>query len=146
MVGYDGSATARAAVNWAARRAGRSGKVYVVHCFTPPVDWYDPLTGDASDADHREHGKAVLDALLLEGADALLEVDYDLELVGGGAADGIATSAEQHDADEIVIGSHGFGRLRAALGSVSQELLRVADRPVIVIPKRAVRERAGAKP
>jgi nucleotide-binding universal stress UspA family protein len=43
------------------------------------------------------------------------------------------------DADEIVIGARGLGRARALMGSVSKELLRIADRPVLVIPQAAVR-------
>jgi nucleotide-binding universal stress UspA family protein len=87
---------------------------------------------------------AVLDALLLEGGDSLLDVDYELELVDGGAAEGIARAASEHDADEIVVGSHGFGRLRAALGSVSHDVLHTAERPVMVIPTGALRPRAGS--
>ena len=37
------------------------------------------------------------------------------------------------EADEIVVGSRGLGRIRGALGSVSQELLREAARPVLVV-------------
>jgi nucleotide-binding universal stress UspA family protein len=144
VVGYDGSETARAAVAWAAERAGQSGTVYVVHCFSGPVDWYDPLGAGHVPEDHARRGKAVLDALLLEGGSALLDVDYELELVGGNPAKGITAVASERDADEIVVGSHGFGKLRAALGSVSHDLLHSADRPVTVIPYRAVREHAGS--
>ena len=144
VVGYDGSETARAAVTWAAERAGSTGTVYVVHCFSPPVDWYNPIGDGRVPHDSGGRGKAVLDALLLEGGNALLDADYELELVGGNPAEGIANAAKEHDADEIVVGSHGFEKLRSALGSVSHDLLHVADRPVIVIPYKAVREHAGS--
>jgi nucleotide-binding universal stress UspA family protein len=143
VVGYDGSETSRAAVSWAARRAGKTGIVHVVHCFSPPADWYDPIVTGQVPGEGGARGKAVLDALLLEGGDALLDVDYELELVAGRPAHAIAEAAREHDADEIVIGSRGFGTLRAALGSVSHELLHAADRPVMVIPFKAVREQAG---
>ena len=45
---------------------------------------------------------------------------------------------ESRDADEIVVGARGRGRIRALLGSVSHELLHIADRPVLVIPAAAV--------
>ena len=48
--------------------------------------------------------RAVLDALLLEGGNALLDVDYELELVAGDPAEGIARAAKEHAADEIVVG------------------------------------------
>jgi len=98
------------------------GKVWIVHCLAP---------GGPG------RGKAVLDSLLLEGGDALLDVDYELELVEGHPAEALAVSAREHDADEIAIGSRGLGKLRATLGSVSHDVLHEADRPVIVIPSSA---------
>ena len=145
VVGYDGFEAARAAVAHAAARAGRRGKVDVVHCFGPPPDWLGARNYQRLLEDHQGRGKAVLDALLLEDGDALMDVDHELELFGGNAAEAIAAVAEARDADEIIIGSRGFGRLRSALGSVSQELLHLADRPVTVIPYNAVREHAGAR-
>jgi nucleotide-binding universal stress UspA family protein len=50
--------------------------------------------------------------------------------------------ATAHRADEIIVGSRGFGRARALLGSVAHELIHLADCPVTVIPERAV-ERAA---
>ena len=47
--------------------------------------------------------------------------------------------ARELDADEIAVGSRGFGALRAAaLGSTSHALLHETDRPVLVVPRRAV--------
>ncbi|MGZ4186747.1 MAG: universal stress protein [Solirubrobacteraceae bacterium] len=40
--------------------------------------------------------------------------------------------------DEIVVGSRGLGRVWALLGSVSHELLYIADQPVLVIPAATV--------
>ena len=47
--------------------------------------------------------------------------------------------ARVRGADEIVVGARGLGRVRALLGSVSHELLHVADRPVVVIPSAAIK-------
>lgn len=145
VVGYDGSEAARAAVAHAAARAGRRGKIYVVHCFGPPPDWLGAPNYQRLLEDHQGRGKALLDALLLEDGDALVDVDYELELLGGNPAEAIAGVAETRDADEIVVGSRGFGRLRSVLGSVSLELLHRADRPVTVIPDNAVRGHARAQ-
>ena len=71
-------------------------------------------------------------------------MDYELEAVEGDPAEVLASTAREHDADEIAIGSRGFGKLRAALGSVSHDVLHEADRPVLVVPYNAVRGRAGA--
>jgi hypothetical protein len=93
VAGYDGSETSRAGVARAAQRAGRSGKVYAVHSVGGP--------GNGAGSEHEQRGKAMLDALLLEG-DALVDVD--------------------------------------------PEVLRLADRPVTVVPAQGARERQEAVP
>lgn len=54
---------------------------------------------------------------------------------GGRAAQAILQAAERLAADAIVLGSHGRGgAYRALLGSVSQDVVRHARRPVLVVP------------
>jgi len=43
------------------------------------------------------------------------------------------------------VGARGLGPVRSLLGSVSHELLTIADRPVLVIPARAV-DRIAQRP
>jgi len=62
----------------------------------------------------------------------------ETSLLEGAPARTLLRAAEARDADEIVVGSRGFSPLRGALGSVSHALLQEADRPVVVIPARAV--------
>ena len=134
VVGYDGSATAKAAVDYAARHAGSGGHVYVVHAYGPPADWRGWPDYDRILADHQEHGRAVIDGLAL-GDEALLDTEWDAELLEGPATDAILRVADTRKADEIVVGSRGRGRLRsAALGSVSQDLVHRARVPVVVVP------------
>ena len=71
----------------------------------------------------------VVQTVILELSTSLLE---------GPAARAIVAAADARDADEIVIGSRGFGRLRGVLGSVSHAVLHEATRPVVVIPADAV--------
>ena len=58
------------------------------------------------------------------------------------AADGIRCrllhvhTVKPLDADAIVVGSRGFGEAGGTVGSVSEALLRLATRPVLVIPPR----------
>ena len=127
VVGYDGSENARHALEYALERAGADGTVVVAHAFEPPHDWLGYANYDQVLAEHRARGKALLDALPQA---ASIETD----LLAGSPADAIARVASVRHADEIVVGSRGFGPLRAALGSVSHELLRLADRPVVVVP------------
>ena len=64
----------------------------------------------------------------------------ETELVDGKPAEALIREARLRGAREIVVGARGVGRLRGALGSVSQQLLREADRPVVVVPRRAVEQ------
>jgi len=134
VVGYDGSDAARTAVAFARRRAGATGRVYVVHAYHLPPDLLGFPNYDRLLADRQGHGRAVLAEVAPEGDDARLET----ELIGGSPAEVIANVARVRDADEIVVGARGLTRARALLGSVSTELLHLADRPVVVIPTAAL--------
>ncbi|MGZ4168758.1 MAG: universal stress protein [Solirubrobacteraceae bacterium] len=141
VVGYDGSPIARAAVSAAARRVGSHGIIWVVHAYHPPPDLYDGADRKRWYDEHRQRGWALLDGLLVAGdtGDAdLMEPTYETELLEGTPAEAILSAARAHEADEIVVGSRGLGRVRALLGSVSHELLMIADRPVLVIPAGAL--------
>ena len=136
VVGYDGSDTGRAAVAYARQRAGDGGRVFVVHAYHLPADLlgfpnYDDLLNE-----RQRHGRALLAEVAPEGDDSHLET----ELIGGSAAEAIARVARVRDADEIVVGARGRSRARALLGSVSSELLHVADRPVVVIPAASIQK------
>ena len=133
VVGYDGTATSRAAVDHAARKAGRQGMVYVVHSYGPPPDWLRFPNYQRVLDDHRSRGEATLDALAITD-DPLLATNFETELLDSPPAEAITKVAETRGADEIVIGSRGLGRVRSALGSVSQEVLHRAAVPVVVIP------------
>ena len=127
VVGYDGSATARRALDYALERAGADGAVIVAHAFEPPHDWLGYANYDRVVAEHRARGQALLDELATTPS-------IETDLLAGSPAEAIAGVAAARGADEIVVGSRGFGPVRAALGSVSHELLRLADRPVVVVP------------
>jgi nucleotide-binding universal stress UspA family protein len=144
IVGYDGSAAARAAVEWAARRAAPDGRVVAVHAFGPPPDWLGHPSYQRMLDEHRGRGEALLAELTADRIEALARVELELELIAGDPAEAISRIAETHAADEITVGSRGLGPVRAALGSVSQKLLHLADRPVVVIPERAVDVPAAA--
>jgi len=130
VVGYDGSPAARAALDYAVERAGSSGRVVAVHAFQPAPDWlgapYYQRTLDA----YQRQGRELLRALQDERGDGALSTS----LLEGPPARAIVAAADARDADEIVVGSRGFGRLRGVLGSVSHAVLHEANRPVVVIP------------
>jgi nucleotide-binding universal stress UspA family protein len=138
VVGYDGSKASRAALLFAARQAGPRGRVFVVHAYELPPDLFGSPNYERLLSERRRHGESLLRDLPLE-SDALAGPAYEMELIAGPPAETIANLARTRNADEIVVGARGLGRVRALLGSVSHELLHVADRPVVVIPVAAVK-------
>jgi nucleotide-binding universal stress UspA family protein len=137
VVGYDGSPASRAAVVHAVGRAGRSGCVYVVHSYRVPADYWG--TGYYQEMlDHVAREGHELMERLPHDIEVLADVEWYPEIVGAIPAKAIADVAATRQADEIVVGSRGYGRARALLGSVSHELIHLAHCPVTVIPERAV--------
>jgi nucleotide-binding universal stress UspA family protein len=132
VVGFDGSAAARKAVDYAASRVN-GGKLYVVTAVVPPPEWMgNPGWQQIVDAEHKRGTQLLEDATnrLPDG------VNCSTELLEGPAADAIVRVADARDADAIVVGSRGLGRVRAVLGSVSHDVLHLADCPVVVVPER----------
>ncbi len=136
VVGYDGSPAAEAALAYAAAQAADGGRVVAVHAFDPVPDRLGrPRYQRALDAS-QARGRELLRSLEERG-------DVITSLLEGPAARAIVAAADARDADEIVIGSRGFGPLRGIAGSVSHAVLHETDRPVVVIPADAVPVAAG---
>ena len=132
VVGYDGSAAARVALGAAARQAGPGGSVLVVHAYEPPSDWRGHPGYQEILSAHRNRGE---DLLAEAAANPALEgVAFETDLLADHPADALVAAAKAHQADEIVIGSRGFGPLRAVLGSVGLRVLHAAPCPVLVVP------------
>lgn len=49
------------------------------------------------------------------------------------AWDGVCNAAREYDADLIVIGAHGYGRLDRVLGTTAGKVVNHADRNVLVV-------------
>lgn len=137
VVGYDGSPAANAALAHAAALAA-GGRVVVVHAHEPAPKQLDPRWREILSADQAERSRAILDALPERIAALLDGITWESVAVDGPPCAALCRIAEELDADAIVVGTHGFGRISALLGSVAHDLLRESDRPVIVIPPRAV--------
>lgn len=146
VVGYDGSASANAALSYAAWRTGGRGEIVAIYAFAPslpaPVAGLPPAVGDTERhlQQHEQAGRAVLDAIPDE---IRSECSLDQQVVQAPPEHALTRVAGERAADEIVVGSRGLGRVRGVLGSVSHELLRTADRPVVIVPERAVDRRAA---
>jgi len=141
VVGYDGSPTARAAVEHAIERALPDGRVILVHGYQVAADFVGASYYNAMLDDANEHATEVMDTLERE-CEQLASVTYERRLVLALPAVAITQVAELEDADEILVGSRGVGRMRALLGSVAHDVLHHAHCPVTIIPERMV---AGAE-
>lgn len=141
VVGYDGSAASRAALSLAVARARPVGRVVVVHAFDPPNGRYDGVSYQRQLDAGLGRASALL-ANLPEEVPGLSSLETSTELLAGPAATAIARVAEVERASEIVIGTRGFGRARALLGSTAHDLIHRARCPVTVIPERALTSRS----
>ena len=66
------------------------------------------------------------------------DVDPDYEVLEGEPVESILGFADSRDADLIVVGSRGLGRVAGTvLGSVSKEIISRAERPVMLAKERA---------
>ncbi len=137
VVGFDGSPASHVALSRAIQRVSGGGKLYLVHAWQVPEAWrgrglFQPYVDRAL-----EDAEVVL-AQAKAAHPGLAAIDWESELIGAPPAKAIADVAETRGADEIVIGTRGFGRVRALLGSVAHELVHLAACPVTVIPERMV--------
>jgi nucleotide-binding universal stress UspA family protein len=140
VVAYDGSPSSLVALRRAAEHAADGGRVIVVHAYEAPMGALRPSDYPGHLEEAKERGQALLDALPTE---ALGNVKIEKQLLSGPTARLVANVASDRGAEEIIMGTRGFGRGRAALGSVAHEVIHLAECPVTVIPERAVREQTA---
>ena len=133
VVGYDGSPVALAAVGYAAERVGEDGELIIAHSYSPPPEWQGTPYWDRSVEHYQAYARELFERI---PEDLLAGANIEHELMEGPPARSLAELAESRDAEEIVVGSRGFGPFRATLGSVSHALLHEAHRPVVVVPAR----------
>lgn len=140
IVGFDGSAASRSALAWAGDEAQlRSAAVRAVSSFAlPPVmDYYGLGVAAAAPA----QTKALRDACTAALAEAVTDqvrrhpaLGFDYRAEPTSAVEVLV--AESADADLVVLGSNGAGPTRSfLLGSVAQEVLHLANCPVVVVPE-----------
>jgi len=131
VVGYDGSASARAAVEWAAEVLPLAGRIVLVYSCRPLHAPSSPL---ASAGERRRLGRAVIDELLLEGPKHLLEREVTAEISDRDPVRALTAAARRHGARGIVVGTERHSRLHKALGTVTSELLKSSPVPVTAVP------------
>ena len=136
LVPVDFTETSDRALDYAVALAGKfEARVVVMHAYEIPIygfpDGAFVATGDIA-ARISTAAQTAIDSLVSARADKGARVTGILRT--GPAWEETNRYAAEIDADLIVIGTHGRkGLVRAILGSVAENVIRTATRPVLVI-------------
>ena len=144
LIATDGSGSALAAIDAGLELAAEDNSEVVFVHVTSTLDFPSAATG--SEAPERVL-QMDTDAVLVEALEQARKrgVPAKAELLIGHAPKQIIRLARDIEADVIVVGSRGLGRVQTAiLGSTSREVLRKAGRPVMIVRTTGVRELVGA--
>lgn len=145
IVGYDGSACSKAALEVAVGQASRmpGARLVLVHAYEPPIVYPTPVGLEPPAAlttqieDELRATRINAEQCLREGAELVAGSDLSVstELREGSPADALLAAAKAHAACMIVVGTHGEGAIAGALlGSSVYRLLPKAHTPVLVVP------------
>ena len=132
VVGFDGSPGARQALREGAVIA-RGGRLIVVYAREEAPPQITARWCELIEQEHAEHGQEVLEDAVRGHDVDLTDVQLETRLATGRPAPALMAIAREVDADMIVVGSHGYSAFSKLLGSVSNELVRKADLPVMII-------------
>lgn len=143
LIGYDGSADARNAIE-AAARAIDTGTALVITVWQviAPAEAVSPLAaGVPPPAVDPSTSERVALSKAREGADLARAAGFASQFgirTGSGAgeiAEALLDAADTWNADLVVVGRRDMSRLREiVIGSVSDAVVRGAARPVLVVP------------
>ncbi len=139
VVAYDGSASARRAVDYAVERAKQSGAAIVL---AHVLEWspYSFLTPEELEERHKRRREemerartAVVGPLLEQLAKSKLEVTVEIRY--GNITETLIALAKEVDAAQIMIGRTGQSTTIARLfGSVAGSLAQISPVPVTIVP------------
>jgi nucleotide-binding universal stress UspA family protein len=131
VVGYKLTDSARNAVTWALHELPSGGKLVIVHACGHLHVPYSQLSSSCA---RGLTGRGLIDELLLDGDEALSDVDLLTETSDADPVTALIGSARCHAADAIVVGANQHSRVHAAMRTVSDELLERSPVPVIAVP------------
>ena len=134
VLGYDGSESAKAALDETTRvAAGLGAKVDVVFAYhvNPLGGLQEGTIGDSLKAIGEEHVASAKSVLEAAG------VEVESHIVSGRPAEVILLVAEQVGASMIAVGTVGEGAITGALlGSVVLKLVQQSTLPLLVVPAK----------
>ena len=139
LLPFDGSESALHAVQYAAAEAaaGPEAEIHLLHVIEPPLPLGLSDASDASgcgrlDAQFSKHTAEVLAPAVSILVRAGLR--YSLHCLSGKPAQRIAAYARVAACDAIIMGTHGrSGAAKLPIGSVSTQVVRLADIPVTLV-------------
>lgn len=133
-VAYVDTPDGRAALDMAARLAGRTGSPLRLYTVVAESDASLPfLVGQDAEHAFLETARETYEMSLSRAAESVKNLDADWEIRTG---DVVESLAELQDVDVLFCGSRGYGPARRVLlGGVSTRLVRRARRPVVVVPR-----------
>lgn len=137
VVGIDGSATARRALQWAVdEAAARSAVLEVVHGWQPPFGGGFPMTGSVVDFSVYEDAAHKVVASVLDEVDlSALTRPVERSVMCMGPSSALLDASRR--AHVTVVGARGLGGLkRMVLGSVSHQVTLHATCPIVVVPRQ----------
>ena len=143
VVGTDGSAGARVALDWALTEAGLRGMcVVLVHSLDLGVGAAYPYAGSVIEQ-LQESGRDMLRDELVHARST--GVPVEAQVMTGSPAQALVEAARS--ASMIVVGSRGRGGFAGLLlGSVSSAVVHHAPVPVVVVPKTYRAAESAAEP
>ena len=144
IVGTDGSAHSRRAMEWAIREAGvRRTPLTVLNVHQAVADYWGAVTypGDQELADQaRKAAQEEADDILAQLGDEPRPLSVTIQGAAGMPAEELIKAASDANAEMIVVGSRGAGGFRKLLlGSVTTQLTHHARCPVVIIPSESRR-------
>lgn len=136
VVGTDGSATAKQAIERAGALAEAAGATLHIAMAAPTMSIVAPpdlaVAVTSFDESGSELARGVLEDAAAGLADRLLDVEVHVR--GGDPATALLTLSEEIDADLLVVGSKGMqGAKRFLLGSVSSRCAHHAGCDVLIV-------------
>ncbi|ABU81639.1 universal stress protein [Ignicoccus hospitalis] len=134
LLAYDGSSPAKKALEEAAWLAKElKGKVYVLYVVDTNAltEVFPDYTGEVAEIALNKAKEVVneaVEALRKEGVEAEGLVE------AGSVAEKIVEVAKSKNVKYIIMGAHGYSGIKKLLiGSVSDKVIRLSDRPVLVV-------------
>lgn len=148
VVPLDGSEQSEQAIPWALALAGQDGSITLLQAVPDAEPLRRPFGAVSMTAEEVAGSLANLANADLDRAESTWAavtggVQLSKRVVSGDAADVILTTADELNADAIVMASAGRGAIgRLTLGSVTDRVVRTAERPVLVVRETDVAKRA----